>query len=64
MYEQAYTVSAGTVRTVIITLNDLKLSQKDTIYACIAVNSSNNASLYIISNTETYYRLWLVTFSF
>ena len=52
MYEQAYTVSAGAVRTVTITLNDLKLSQTVTIYACIAVNSSNNASLYSVSNTQ------------
>ena len=52
MYEQIYTVSAGAVRTVTITLNDLKLSNTAMIYACIAVNSSNNASLYIVSNTQ------------
>ena len=52
MYEQVYTVSAGAVRTVTITLNDLKLSQTVSIKACIAVNSSNNASLYSVSNTQ------------
>ena len=52
MYEQVYTVSAGAVRTVTITLNDLKLSQTVSIYACIAVNSSSNASLYSVSNTQ------------
>ena len=52
MYEQRYTVSAGAIRTVTITLNDLKLSQTVSIYACIAVNSSNNASLYSVSNTQ------------
>ena len=52
MYEQLYTVSAGRVRTVTITLNDLKLSQTVNMCACIAVNSSNNASLYSVSNTQ------------
>ena len=51
-YEQIYTVSAGEVRTVTITLNDLKLSQTVIIDACIAVNSSSNASLYSVSNTQ------------
>lgn len=55
MYEQIYTVSAREVRTVTITLNDLKLPQTVSIYACIAVNSSNNASLYSVSNTQ-----WIV----
>ena len=52
MYEQVYTVSAGDVRTVTITLNDLKLSQTVSIDACIAVNASNNSSLYSVSNTQ------------
>ena len=55
MYEQVYTVPAGAVRTITITLNDLKLSQTVSIYACIAVNASNNSSLYSVSNTQ-----WIV----
>ena len=52
IYSQEYTVSAGAVRTVTVTLNDLKLTQQNTIGACIAVNSSNNASLYNVSNMQ------------
>lgn len=52
MDTQEYTVAAGAVRTVTVTLNDLKLSQTVTICTCIAVNLSNNASLYSVSNTQ------------
>lgn len=51
-YTQEYTVSAGAVRTITVTLNNLGLSQTVNIRACIAVNLSNNASLYSVSNTQ------------
>ena len=45
MYEQAYTVSAGTVRTVIITLKDLKLS-------LIIFNKENRSFINILEKIE------------